>query len=196
MSDLIPANIRAFALTAYDKVIDFVSNAPATFKTYEGRVITKLQELLPDQKESVAKVVKAIPETVFAGCMLTGTLKPLSLLYSAARLIWVVTPYIQKLVQGNFGAEARSEATKVALERIEEIQNRFKPALFIACGVTACASTLFGLAALTPIHLARAGFLASISYMGFQAMTAKEPEPQATTTPTPTTAAAVEQAAE
>lgn len=181
----LPQTIKNFALNAYTKAKDFISAAPAKYKEWEGKAITKLETTMPDQKEQVVKIARAVPEILFAGCMLTGALKPVSVLYTAARCIWTITPYIQKLLQGDFGKEARTEATKASLEKLQELHNKLKPAVFVACGVAACVSALFGLAALTPIHLARAGFLASLSYMGYQGMMAPSQPVVATPAPAP-----------
>lgn len=185
-----PQNIKNFAVNAFTTAKEFISTAPAKYAELEGRIITKLENTFPEQKEQAVKIARSIPEILFTGCMLTGLFKPATVLYTAARCIWTITPYIQKLIEGNFGKDARADASKLAMERIQEVHNKFKPAIFIACGVAACASALFGLAAATPIHLARAAFLASLSYMGYEGMMAP-PQPVAqAAAPAPETPAA------
>lgn len=191
--NIFPASFTDSLYKAYQVAEEYAGKAHTLCKEAEDQVVTVLKETLPNHMHTVAeKVARSIPETLFSASMITGSMRIAASIFGIVRLAWAATPIIQAALQGDFDGEPMNVAARQALERLKEINERFRPAIFLACGVGAVASTVLGSLSFSPTLVMSGAFLGMISYMALESMIQVKAQaaPQAPVNPSPVQAAA------
>lgn len=169
--NIFPASFTDPLQKAYQVAEEYVQRAQTLYKEAEDRVVTTLKDVLPNQMHTVAeKVARSAPETLFSASMITGTMKIAATIFGVVRLGWAANPIIQAALNGDFDGEPMQVAAHQALERLKQINERFRPAIFLACGVGAVAFTVLGALSLSPTLVMTGAFLGMISYMALESM--------------------------
>ncbi len=170
-TNFLPAQVTEHLEKGCQTISKVATQAQGLYKQTEERLITLLKDTLPEEVHTVAeKVARSIPETLFAASMLSGSMKLAASIYGVARLTWAATPMIQSALNGDFEGEPMERAAGQALERLKQINERFRPAIFLACAVGAVASTALGIASFSPTLTMTGAFLGMISYMAFESI--------------------------
>lgn len=178
--NIFPASFTDPLQKAYQVTEETVQKAQTLYKDVEDRTVAVLKDILPNDMHTVAeKVARSVPETLFSASMITGTLKIAATIFGVVRLAWAATPIIQTALKGDFDGEPMNVAAQQALERLKQINESFRPAIFLACGVGAVASTVLGTLALSPTLAMTGVFLGMISYMALESIKQVEPAAQA-----------------
>lgn len=178
--NIFPASFTDPLQKAYQVTEETVQKAQTLYKDVEDRTVAVLKDILPKDMHTVAeKVARSVPETLFSASMITGTLKIAATIFGVVRLAWAATPIIQTALKGDFDGEPMNVAAQQALERLKQINESFRPAIFLACGVGAVASTVLGTLALSPTLAMTGVFLGMISYMALESINQVEPAAQA-----------------
>jgi len=171
MTTLLPAGIQDSLKQACDTCSEYFGKAQEAYVAVEKALVEGLKQVLPENVKTLAeRIGKAVPETVFSALMVTGVLKPVSLLFWAARLIWVATPIIKSVFQGELHQEAMKTASDESLKRLEGQYEKFVPAIAVSCAVVAAYCGVFGLLTLSPTLIMKGSFLATLSYLAYRNM--------------------------
>lgn len=170
--NVFPASFTNPLEKAYQVTEEYVQKAQTLYKQAEDRAVTILKEVLPNEMHTVAeKVARSVPETLFSASMITGTMKVAASIFGIVRLAWAATPIIQTALKGDFDGEPMNVAARQAFERLKQINDSFRPAIFLACGVGAVASTVLGALSFSPTLVMTGAFLGMISYLALESMT-------------------------
>ncbi|MBS0635051.1 MAG: hypothetical protein JSR37_06280 [Verrucomicrobia bacterium] len=163
----------------FANINQYVEQAQTLYKTAEDTLVHNIKQILPEETHRVAeKVARAVPETLVSASMITGTLKLGASIYGIARLIWAATPIIQTCLKGQFDGQPMQDAAAQAFERIKQINESFRPAIFLSCAVAAAAATVLGALSLSPTLTMTGTFMGMISYMALDSMKEPAPAPQ------------------
>ncbi len=164
-------NFSAPFENAYKTISPYIQQAEALYHQAEDRLITILEGALPTKMHHVAqKVARAVPETLFCASMITGAMTFAAAVFGFAKLTWAAMPIFKSALDGKFDGDSMRKAAQNAVDRLKEINNSFRPAMFIACAVGAVASTTLGALYLSPSLVMAGAFLSMVSYMALESI--------------------------
>jgi hypothetical protein len=113
---------------------------------FEEQFLAETKKLLPDQMQAlVKKVMRSIPDILFSACVLTGYLNMVTTLYWTAHVVWVLQPMFTALARGQQPEDSELWITEESRQRVQELYERFKPAILVSSAIAAVAYATVGL---------------------------------------------------
>lgn len=159
---------------AYETAVEYAGHAQRLYTQAENQLVVFAKDVLPAETHRVAeKVARAVPETLFTVSMITGQLKLAASAFGIGRLIWAAAPVVESVFNGDFDGEPMQQALNRSIERIQAVYEKFRPAIFVACAVSAVAATALGVLSLSPTLTATGAFMGVLSYMAYEGMQEK-----------------------
>lgn len=168
--------------TAFDTVSGCVSQVRGFYERGENRLIKMLDTIVPESMRYIVdKIARTVPETIVSATLISGATRTAATIYGAVSLSWATSPMVRQALKGNFTNEAMQQAAKETIERLKVINDRFRPAIFIAFACASVACTVLGMASFNPGLVITGSFFGIISYIALESIEAPAPqrEPEA-----------------
>lgn len=141
---LSPSTMEQFQ-AIHDKVVSGINELEKKYYEFEQHLLDETKKFLPGELQAlVKKVMRSIPDILFATCVITGTLNVVTSLYWTAHVIWVIQPMFTALARGQQPEDSESWITEASTLRVKELYERFKPAILVSSLIAAIASATFG----------------------------------------------------
>src|SRR5207244_1624946 len=102
--------------------------------------------------------------------------RELTIIYWAVRVVQILSPLVQPVLNGQIEKEALDVAGEEVLEKLNETVERFKPAAFVSCTVAAVFHTVVGVLTLNVNNLFQGSVFALAATMAYQSMDLKPKE--------------------
>ncbi len=173
-----PSSFQERFKDAYGTFQKGVTYAEGLYDSAQEFVITAANKVLPESVRPIAaKVVRAVPETIFCACMFTGTYHVPALGIWAAKSISLIAPFVKAAINDGFGKVSMTAAFNESKTRFATITESFKPAL-VAIGAAGCVlSTVVAVARLSARMFMTATLFGILGAMAYKAMESETPNP-------------------
>ncbi len=169
--------------TAFDTVSGCVSSLRRFYEQGENRLIKTLDAIVPESMHYIVdKIARTVPETIVSATLISGATRAAATIYGAVSLSWATSPMVRQALKGNFTNDAMQQAAKETVERLKVINDRFRPAIFIAFACASVACTVLGMASFNPGLVITGSFFGIISYIALESIdapAAPEQKPEA-----------------
>ena len=139
------ANYANQSITTVQRELnDYLEGAKGAFNQGERALDNFIQEQLPRKVQGVAsKAIKAIPETVITGTVISGH-TGIGLFLGAVRLTLAALPMIQDFLNQQEGQVSTEVAVQQVSGNMNDMLEKFRVGIAVAAAVTAVATAVFG----------------------------------------------------